>query len=786
MDFLVFGDQFSHTAIIPKPTDTRPIVPKIGFNKRYDSYFELTGAPFAEETIRHAISDRSDWSVRFCSLAEHNPSSTHNSLIGIVDIYGYCDRDQLDAKKDKVLRRISRYCVDSKPPNESPSTSKDTPTLRSSVDHVSLAPRIGIFFDYNLDFHRLHIARSCQSAWSETASYKLDAAVIAVGDCLSAECIDDYIALRDVLLDRGKDVAPEKQTIVIVRLKSLQSAGVTISEDTTIEKVIEDTISHFGPEADPKRVPGKLKSLGEHLIIIMENVILYISGGSNFASAQFMPNFHRSRADYFIPNELGVYVAAIARYAFQSGVVCDRDLIQKAIRLAAVGYSHLFNTGLASDRDDLQKKGKTDEVDKWSPFRTLAQVLHPSRLKAGDEPGIIRKIIENRDAKSDMYLFSSMVFSLDAKAWKRTDQYKDQVRRLAEGDSVFHRVVKNGINSAFRDENLEPSELPQATIKCPYARFGDIKLVDDQEIAEFSNCGRIIRDYLNNKEWRKPLSIGVFGKPGIGKSFAVRQLVSRHRGKGDDKPLVFNLAQFDSVDQLTECFHTIQSAALSSKERPPLIMFDEFDSDFGTALGWLKYFLAPMQDGEFRGKTGTYKIGRAIFAFAGGTSYDFDGFRTRLSSEKNRKKDNGMKEITPESVKLPDFVSRLNGHLSLKDLDEYREGLKGRHVTLVRRAILIRTFLEEHQKAIFAEAAEGLGIANVDNAYINYLLKMPSYPSGSRSLETIIRGSTPINNQLVMASLPPSGQVRHHVGVLGGSSRRSARDDSSGGKASTK
>jgi hypothetical protein len=31
-----------------------------------------------------------------------------------------------------------------------------------------------------------------------------------------------------------------------------------------------------------------------------------------------------------------------------------------------------------------------------------------------------------------------------------------------------------------------------------------------------------------------------------------------------------------------------------------LVFFDEFDSSFEVKLGWLKYFLAPMQDEVFR------------------------------------------------------------------------------------------------------------------------------------------------------------------------------------------
>jgi hypothetical protein len=252
----------------------------------------------------------------------------------------------------------------------------------------------------------------------------------------------------------------------------------------------------------------------------------------------------------------------------------------------------------------------------------------------------------------------------------------------------------------------------------------------------------------------------------------VRQLVRLNRNDGDEKPLVFNLAQFDSLDQLTECFHTIQSAVLASKDHPPLIMFDEFDSDFVTPLGWLKYFLAPMQDGEFRGKTGTYQIGRAIFAFAGGTSDSFSKFRNpKLPSAAKGSNDgesagNGGAHgaVTRESVKLPDFISRLNGYLDLCDLGTYSEKDADNHVMLLKRAMLIRTFLEQHAKPIFSWHNKKAGMANIDAEVIDRLLTWDAYRFGSRSLETIIRASTPINNRLVLASLPPDAQIQHHHG----------------------
>ena len=58
----------------------------------------------------------------------------------------------------------------------------------------------------------------------------------------------------------------------------------------------------------------------------------------------------------------------------------------------------------------------------------------------------------------------------------------------------------------------------------------------------------------------------------------------------------------------------------------PLVFFDEFDSAFKGKLGWLKYFLAPMQDGVFRLGDSVHPIGKAIFVLAGGTSSTYRQF----------------------------------------------------------------------------------------------------------------------------------------------------------------
>ena len=47
--------------------------------------------------------------------------------------------------------------------------------------------------------------------------------------------------------------------------------------------------------------------------------------------------------------------------------------------------------------------------------------------------------------------------------------------------------------------------------------------------------------------------------------------------------------------------------------------------------GWLRYFLAPMQDGKFLQGEMAHPIGKAIFVFAGGTSWTLDNFGKQVT-----------------------------------------------------------------------------------------------------------------------------------------------------------
>src|SRR5262249_20903085 len=134
-------------------------------------------------------------------------------------------------------------------------------------------------------------------------------------------------------------------------------------------------------------------------------------------------------------------------------------------------------------------------------------------------------------------------------------------------------------------------------------------------------------------------------------------------------------------------FHAVRDAVV--RGRVPLVFFDEFDaSAHGQNLGWLKYFLAPMQDGKFTDGESMHLIGRAIFVFAGGTKHAFGKFAR-------------LRDADLIKEKGPAFVSRLRGFIDVCATDR-REA--GDSMYVVRRATLLRSLLERKVPALLDES----------------------------------------------------------------------------------
>ncbi|KAE8156099.1 hypothetical protein BDV40DRAFT_282155 [Aspergillus tamarii] len=217
--------------------------------------------------------------------------------------------------------------------------------------------------------------------------------------------------------------------------------------------------------------------------------------------------------------------------------------------------------------------------------------------------------------------------------------------------SIFQSLTNNAAKAASDIVRLGHKGV---LAQVPVASFGDFIAVDRQEIEGVHAISNLVAEYLDRKTPKKPISIAVFGRPGSGKSFGVKRVIMETAKRMNRRTgfMEFNLSQFMSYSSLLASFHKIIEAA--KHDITPVVLFDEFDSTFEKeALGWLRYFLAPMQDGEFLDNGYKCHLPGAIFVLAGGTAETFEEFREGQHSPSNK------------LAKVPDFISRLSGYVNV-------------------------------------------------------------------------------------------------------------------------
>ena len=424
--------------------------------------------------------------------------------------------------------------------------------------------------------------------------------------------IDVELLRAAVRLFHGTDPCP-RNVVVLLTAVGLRNRGCNIVQDGSIEQTVREFVAHTR-----RSLLADVLSLADHLIVIFEETgAVYIRRDRRqrlHGSIHFCPNFdwvaQMDRDRYgTIPGRRAIVLTAIvkqieAEMRQSAGRVLD---LADGVRLGLVTYNFYFKQGFSATED---------------PFDTLRNALGHVRQAE------LRSILDGSAKKKPdrELLVSSLEFPTDDRLdrWSRV-RAVPSATSLEQLPLLLRKIVQLGPEKPFREEpaptvvrSTEPGRwFPSSTIQCPYFQIGKLKTVDPDEIKGFLALGNLVRKYLEDRTWSPPLSIAVFGPPGSGKNFAVKELLKTVNPTSKDSPtLTFNLAQFDSVELLTEAFHRVQDRALNSSD-VPLVIFDEFDSNFREPLGWLKYFPAPMEDGAFRGKSTDYKVGRAIFVFAG-------------------------------------------------------------------------------------------------------------------------------------------------------------------------
>jgi len=309
--------------------------------------------------------------------------------------------------------------------------------------------------------------------------------------------------------------------------------------------------------------------------------------------------------------------------------------------------------------------------------------------------------------------------------WRIVDQQTHNTRL-----PVAEEIVRHGLSEGLND--------------IPKGVFGALQTIDRAEIENFGAIRELLAEYVDHPNPPRPLCIAVFGPPGSGKSFGVKQVMKTLK-VDDIESKTFNISQFSEYGDLARSLHEVKSIAESG--RLPFVFFDEFDSALdGKSLAWLASFLAPMQDGEFKDSKGMHPIGKAIFVFAGGTASTLDEF--------SRFGDKGFVE-----VKGPDFVSRLRGFVNVMGPNRQHDA---DDAYILRRALVLRVIfkLNEKTRKLFDED----GTLSIDPGILRAMLHIGVYKHGMRSMDALLDMSRIGNeSRFNLASLPSRSQLNLHV-----------------------
>ena len=261
------------------------------------------------------------------------------------------------------------------------------------------------------------------------------------------------------------------------------------------------------------------------------------------------------------------------------------------------------------------------------------------------------------------------------------------------------------------------------TENVPVCRYGKLISADKEEIENYHTIKALLDDYiyqydhLDNGENLQPLSIAVFGAPGCGKSFGVKQIAE---SCGRFSVAGMNLSQYHEPN---EFFEALREGLQSKSNLIPLIFIDEFDADLnGVPRGWLRYFLALMQDGEFTLNGKKCEVSGAVLVFAGATASSFNRFLPRTKEEQDAFR----------LVKGTDFVSRLKGILNVKGPNPTSDTDR---CAIIRRGMLLREQIFRRFPGIRGEDGKTV---RVSRCLVSAMLRVSEYRHGTRSMELIL------------------------------------------------
>ncbi|MFI0217304.1 AAA family ATPase [Streptomyces lydicus] len=439
-------------------------------------------------------------------------------------------------------------------------------------------------------------------------------------------------------------------------------------------------------------------------------------------------------SDFWLNGKMWGYTSALtAAIAHKLMVTLEKneevtsDVMSEAMRRGIKAMLTVYKEGFGPVvSDDEEKKRQAPDF----PLKEVSEAIkfdpHAGGAQAEDDVGEVQVEVEKPPARS-MGLPPSWTI-------------------LGDKTKDLHEAARNVVYDGVA-----------ALKNVPRLKYGKVTTVDRREIESFQSVRVLVRDYAERRGtrvqrwWEKgktrtpaPLSIAIFGAPGSGKSTAVKEVIASLKVKDREfKFEEFNLSQFRDTAELIGSFHRLRDDRLTGTV--PIVLWDEFDTALGQELGWLRYFLSPMQDGTFQEGSAVHPIGRSVFVFAGGVSRSLQDFKSRPGFD---------------VAKGPDFLSRVQGIMELQGIDKDDDD----EHWVIRRAILLRSILEQETQIVTKdESARG----RIDPDVLNAFLSVPKFHHGVRSMRAIVVNSSLSGEYYYgRSALPNETQLDLHVNAV--------------------
>ena len=636
---------------------------------------DITGLDFNTESVPLCFADSS--SCRECN--DTQPDKDNVFADNVYQIWSL--REKEHGSKEKVWR-ISELLGCEKPDKVRPMILPDAP----EEPYILVLDNLGMGGFKNIE--------SLKELIEKRASKRI---VLKVSSLMIDQPLLDY------LLGHADTLT------IVLHAETLRERGATISKGMSWDRTIEETVKEFttGLSAgDLARCERVIVLFGCEGAASFSRHRLSFKDSGNKPTDELLPHTELVHFLFHPREHEGAFKAKRPGSVYGGASIITASVIRHLLQPHDYPLFVALGRALAAVRINHELGGGNEEkFDPDTAHQEISNILHTA--------------IDAKDKPEDLFgsAFNHQLFTN-----KTVDIGRSNLLRDVTGTGLEY-VAAKAMEIIYHGAEISLRYTPMAC-------YGHYATADREEIERINSVRNLITQYQKNIKDTRPLSIAVFGPPGSGKSFAIKQLAQELFGK-DKKPLEFNLSQFSGeMKNLHDAFHVVRDASI--KGQVPLVFWDEFDSD---NLKWLKEFLAPMQDAEFRSGSLTHPFGKAIFVFAGGTKDTLEAFdRTG--------------ETAFQMVKGPDFVSRLRGFVNVKGPNPVEKLLPGEEsgkvpfkelekrdsTYLIRRAMLLRSVIERNQPQLIGAGKK----ASVGSDVVRGFLRVEKFKHGGRSLESIV------------------------------------------------